>query len=596
MADAARAPRVHQPREAPIGLEAAIDYLALNGHGERVYAALGQLSEDQRWRVATPRVLRQGVVGGMAALHALPPGAPARAAHAALVAELVARQEGLESGHPSRELLRTLIDWSRFLFAEARFAEAERTAEKGLQASLGFPDLHGRMVIEKAACLSARGDHAGTFTVLHGLFRRYDLVAERGLVPDLALALGQAALLTGRVADFKRTVFAALRSFFTSLESRRALFELLRRTYRGRLGVLRGDATPRDKVVFAAHWAGFACVRAAGPARALAERALLGSIYAARYALGRGVPRRGAGGQALVTRAMGGIGDLLMMTPGLHALRRSLRQPVRLAIPRRYFPLFEGNPDVIAVDIHGEQDPRSEPLWFNLTDCPAARVESLTAPRIRRNRIEIFARALGIRGRALRSMDRRPRYFVSEEERHLRRAFFARHGLGGRAVVGVQSQADEGYRDYPHMDALVRALAREHPVLVFTAAPGGAPPLPGVVRVEGRPLREAFALASGCSAIVSPDSAFLHLAAALALPGVGLFGPTDSRVRAADYPFCRTLDARRALPCVPCWRNEEIPCALTGLRGSVCLGEIAVEDVTQAVREALAQGAARGAP
>jgi ADP-heptose:LPS heptosyltransferase len=100
-------------------------------------------------------------------------------------------------------------------------------------------------------------------------------------------------------------------------------------------------------------------------------------------------------------------------------------------------------------------------------------------------------------------------------------------------------------------------------------------------------MREAFALASGCAALVSPDSAFLHLAAALHIPAVALFGPTDGRVRAADYPHARVLDARETLRCVPCWRNEEIPCALTGLKASVCMGEVPVGTVVRAVREAL---------
>ena len=69
---------------------------------------------------------------------------------------------------------------------------------------------------------------------------------------------------------------------------------------------------------------------------------------------------------------------------------------------------------------------------------------------------------------------------------------------------------------------------------------------------------------------------------------VGLFGPTDGRVRGHDYPRARTLDARRTLACVPCWRNEATACALTGMRPSACLGEIAPADVVRAVRDAAA--------
>lgn len=590
------------PHRTPLGVRALdaaasvptpdeIQYMALNGYSERVFGVLRLLSSHQRDEYASAAVLRQAVVGGLAALRGTSAGDPARRGTVALVEELVRRQADMADGAPTRDVLRSLLDWSRFLSAEARLPEAEAVMDAALEASAAFPELHGRVVLEKAACLTARGDHPGAYALLDALYARWDLVADRGVIPDLALALGRSALLTGRVPEFKQSLFAGLRSFYLSLDGRRALFDLLRRAHRGGLRVLAGSAALPDKVVFAAHWAAFLLTRAVPPSRRIAGRGLAAGIYATRYVLAAPGARRAGQGperRPLVTRAMGGIGDLLMMTPGLHALRLRSGQAVRLAVPRRYFPLFEGNDDVELADIHGPLDAARHPVWYNLTDCPAARSESLASPRVRRNRIEIFARALGVRGRALRALDRRPRYFVSAREEALRSEFFARLGLQGRKVVGVQLRADESYRDYPHMAALVAALGVEHPVLVFAdrALPRGLD-APGVIAVERRGLREAFALASGCAVLVSPDSAFLHLAAAVDLPAVALFGPTDGRVRAADYPRARGLDARETLRCVPCWRNEEIPCALTGLKASVCMGEVPVWSVVRAVRQAL---------
>jgi ADP-heptose:LPS heptosyltransferase len=286
----------------------------------------------------------------------------------------------------------------------------------------------------------------------------------------------------------------------------------------------------------------------------------------------------------LVTRAMGGIGDLLMMTPGLRALKAMRpHHPIVLAIPRRFFPLFNGNDDVELIDIDGDLDPAAYTQWFNLTDCPAARIESRTAPAVRKNRIELFARGLGITGWRLRTMDRRPRYVVSAAELKWRDEFFVRHGLDSAFVVGVQPRTDEAYRDVPHIRQIIGALTEHARVVVFgdRLPPGGA--VPGAIHVAELDLRRSFALASGCQVLVTPDSAFFHVAAALDVPCVGLFGPTDGRVRGRDYPRSTILDARRTLRCVPCWRNETTPCSLTGLRPSVCLGEISPVDVVRAV-------------
>jgi len=231
---------------------------------------------------------------------------------------------------------------------------------------------------------------------------------------------------------------------------------------------------------------------------------------------------------------------------------------------------------------------------LNLTDCPAARTESLTAPRVRRNRIEIFARALGVPRKALRRMDRRPRYFPAAAELAARDRFFAVHGIAGRSVVGVQLRSDESYRDYPHMPSLVEALSREHAVLVFDDRPIAGLHFPNTVKVEGRTFREAAALVSGCRAVVAPDSAFVHLAGALGLPCVALFGPTDGAVRTGDYPGCRFVDVRNSLPCVPCWRNEVIPCALTGMRGSPCMEQLSTQRVVAVVEALLASPAPVG--
>ena len=143
------------------------------------------------------------------------------------------------------------------------------------------------------------------------------------------------------------------------------------------------------------------------------------------------------------------------------------------------------------------------------------------------------------------------------------------------------------------MPVLVQALARDHVVLLFDSRPIAGYDFANTIKVDGLGLRQAAALASGCRALVAPDSSFVHLAAALGLPAVGLFGPTDGAVRTSDYPDVRFVDVRRDLRCVPCWRNEEIPCALTGMRASVCLAEIGPLAVVAAV-EALLGGANGG--
>jgi ADP-heptose:LPS heptosyltransferase len=283
----------------------------------------------------------------------------------------------------------------------------------------------------------------------------------------------------------------------------------------------------------------------------------------------------------LVTRAMGGIGDLLMMTPGLHELKKKCpEREIHLAIPRQFKPLFVENTDITLLDIEKDDiDVGSYAKWFNFTDIPEAAIESRTLPNVKKNRIEIFARALGIRGGRLRRMDRWPRYCITQEEKMFQQNFWRDQNLGGRTVIGIQLKSAEPYRDYPFMAELIRKLALEFPVLLFHSEKPDIPSGGNVIVPGTKSLREAVALAAACDAIIAPDSAFVHFAGALNIPCIAIYGPIDGRLRTKDYPSCTYVDARKVLQCVPCWRNEVIPCQLAGRRNSACMSVITVDEI-----------------
>lgn len=575
--------------------------LAFHRHAEHVRVLFETMTPAERARHADPEVLRQVVLGGLARVRALPAGAAVELRRERefleSVVQLFVSECRSRSAFP-RELFRTLLDWSDELLRASRLTDANDTCNLALTLGVNaFPEIWPWIQLRNARAQMLLGNLEGAHTTLLETYRRLDRVADRNAVPALLDALGTVSLQTRRAPLFKRLLVDRLRVFHTNGDERRAIVDLMQRAHRGMLRLLASrELSAADKLLWLTFWACLGAARHVGwrPVARLLEKCAAGSAYVRQY----GLRSRAAGGSTtaapaieatLVTRAMGGLGDFLMMTPGLRALKTMrARRPVVLAIPRRFFSLFDGNDDVELMDINGDFDPAAYKEWFNLTDCPAARVESRTAPAVKVNRIELFARWLGITGLRLKTMDRRPRYIVSDAELKWRDQFFADHGLRGAFVVGVQARTDEAYRDVPHMRHIVEALARHASVLVFGSVLPADAGNPGVIQVQQLDLRRSFALASGCDVLVTPDSAFFHLAGALDLPCVGLFGPTDGRVRGQDYPRARILDARRTLACVPCWRNETTSCGLTGLRPSACLGEIAPGDVVRAVLESAA--------
>jgi heptosyltransferase II len=104
--------------------------------------------------------------------------------------------------------------------------------------------------------------------------------------------------------------------------------------------------------------------------------------------------------------------------------------------------------------------------------------------------------------------------------------------------------------------------------------------------LTGTDLRDAiFALASATAAI-SNDSGLLHVAAALGVPTVGIFGPTSPWHWAPLNPLAATIEIKSALDCRPCHRPV---CRLGHHR---CMREIGIDEILAATASTLASAAA----
>jgi len=284
----------------------------------------------------------------------------------------------------------------------------------------------------------------------------------------------------------------------------------------------------------------------------------------------------------LVTRAMGGIGDILMMTPGLRAL--SIKYPnaqIDFAIPKSFHSVVDGLPGVRLLDIDEEIiSLGAYKRWINLTDCPAGRAESRQYPNVRRNRIESFAKAMGISKWRLKvNIGFIPYYQINAQERDWAHDRMNELNPNNLPVIGIQPYSADSYKNWPYMQQLAKELTRTHCILIFHHEP--------FLGFEGNnihkviePIRRTIGLVSMCDQLVVVDSSFLHFSAPLAIPTIAVFGPTSGKVFCRYYPNVTYLAPKKnEYPCYPCWRNEHKPCHLTNGRKSICLQSISVGKV-----------------
>lgn len=101
--------------------------------------------------------------------------------------------------------------------------------------------------------------------------------------------------------------------------------------------------------------------------------------------------------------------------------------------------------------------------------------------------------------------------------------------------------------------------------------------------------RQSAAVISGSDCLLAPDSALLHVAGALGVPAVGLYGPFPWKLRTAYCPTTHALEGSG--PCAPCFHHVHLqnyfpkngPCYKTG-RCEVLAG-IKPERIVQKVEQ-----------
>jgi ADP-heptose:LPS heptosyltransferase len=513
-----------------------------------------------------------------------------------------------------RELFQNILYVSDLFIQMTWLDEATDYLHQAIKLGINkFPSLRVDAINKIALIDSNKGRIDESTNHLIKLAEHPYLITDRNQIPEILYKLSRSALKTGDIDYYKRVLFLGIRYFYTNTESRRKFIQQLKETYRNSFNLMiAGRVKISDKLIYLLHKFFFGLPNfhkiKLGRINRIADKLLISVMYIINYArkaepirLRRnsnasqfpvlhsiddvnvnGLAKRSRGKKdILITRAMGGIGDLLMMTPGIHALKRKFpNKEIHLAIPKRYFPIFNHNSDVKLLDIEEEFFSHlTYSRWFDFTDCPATRSESRKAPKVKKGRIDIFSKAMGIGGFRLLRINKEPRYFISDNEKEFAEKFFTGLKLNDKPVIGIQLHSDETYRDYPLMENLVHILSENYTVLLFDSDKINGFQFNNVIKIDSFNLRQAFAIAAKCNLIIAPDSSFVHFAAALQIPTIALFGPIDGKVRTKHYPNRKFIDVREHLGCLPCWRNEAIPCKLTGMRNSACMESIPIKKI-----------------
>ncbi len=230
----------------------------------------------------------------------------------------------------------------------------------------------------------------------------------------------------------------------------------------------------------------------------------------------------------------------------------------------------------------------SGPDWRNRYDFLYNHKVAMAENQHEINRGLRLAKALGIE-----APDKQPEFYLSENYQPFVDDFFRHNHLQTNdLLIAVQAdtwRAQQWKRWSPQKLARVCDLLKEKwdaKIIIF-GAPGHREELNEFLGyLQNRPvialgkttLKQAAALLQKCTLAICNDSGLMHISAALGVPTVAIYGPTDfHRTSHLRYGANHAL-VRKEIACAPCFRMNGDEHVLA-CRDRICLDTITIEDV-----------------
>jgi len=279
----------------------------------------------------------------------------------------------------------------------------------------------------------------------------------------------------------------------------------------------------------------------------------------------------------LLIRYLGGIGDILMVTPAIRGVREKFpNAEITFAINKQYaagslFDIIEFNPHIDKiVNTHGLtiEQKKSYTSWTDLSH-PCARYEAQTAPNVDLHRSEIYCEECGVTPSSMK-----PVLVLPEQDMEFAHDFYNRHGLYGSKVVAIQPYAADLRRVWgPDRMLAVAGLMSDVKFLWIDYLNKPVNPPENVIDCTRLKVRQTAALVKKSNLAVGCDSFLLQISAALDVPLIAIFGATDPYMRCKFHTNWTPIWHKDECSDCPCWYGY--PCLNTHLKD---LGNLVVID------------------
>jgi len=255
----------------------------------------------------------------------------------------------------------------------------------------------------------------------------------------------------------------------------------------------------------------------------------------------------------LITRSLGGLGDVLMNTPVFRAIKENIKNVyLTYACLNEFIPLIENNPYLDNYMVYDRSKINSDTydIIIDVTRC-CAKYEVSRKPKVDLHRSDIYLKQTGFS-----VSNKLPYYKVTSQERKKAKQF-----IGKRKVIGFQLHSNGAIRDwdlskYKELAKMITDKWKNLSIILFDVDNNLVFDGTRIIHFIGKPIREVAALIEQCKVFVSVDSGLMHLAGALSVPQVTMFGNIDALCRTKYYLNTKVIQLKGQIPCIPCWMND----------------------------------------
>lgn len=303
--------------------------------------------------------------------------------------------------------------------------------------------------------------------------------------------------------------------------------------------------------------------------------------------------------KVLVHRGVGGIGDLILLTPVFRAIKENFPNAhLTFATTKSYYQgtlldIPRGNPFIDYLCTIEEARMITEEFDYNINmACPANRYEVAnmrTPKKVDKDRTQIFCDYLGLMPSTMK-----PDYVVSQEEMNWIPYYKREHGIPKDAkLVGLVPKTENRTRSWERHKwyTLTQLLiGKGLTPLIFDPDANGKKNIPGAHFVCGIPFRQVAALVSALDLLITPDTGMMHLGGALSIPMVTLFGSIGIPQRIIHYDRTAVVEHMAKFECMPCWYvypKRECWDEKMGHEVALCMEEITVMEVWEKANRVL---------